>query len=55
MALYVTGQEQPNLEGPWSTNEEPRSTHEGPNSTDEGPGPPKKDRVGYTLGDRTHR
>ena len=37
LALYATGQEQPNLEGPWSTNEETRSTHEGPRATDEGP------------------
>ena len=43
LALYVTGQEQPNLEGPRSTDEGPRSTGEGPRSTDEGPGIPSRD------------
>ena len=32
----MTGQEQPNLEILWSTNEGPRPTHVGPSSIDEG-------------------
>ena len=51
LALYVTGQEQPNLEGSWSTNEGlrsihegPRSIEEGPRSTNEGPGQPLRDQ-----------
>ena len=49
LALYVTGQEQPDIEGSWSTNEGTRSTHERPRPTDKDQGLPMRDR-GVPLG-----